>query len=75
MSASRRPPPKPTLRMLVAPPAAPQVHAEAADDTHWGDDGDPASTHYELADSAALPPVSKLRPERAPISQPFSTMS
>jgi len=53
--------------MLVAPPAG----AGAADDTHWGDGGDgggdPASTHYELADSAALPPVSKLRPERAPI--------
>ena len=57
MSASRRPPPKPTLRMLVSPRAA-------DDGPDWGD---PASTDYELSDSAALPPVTKLRPERPPI--------
>ena len=60
MSASRRPPPKPTLRMLVSPRADPAPDAGP----DWGD---PESTDYELSDSAALPPVSKLRPERAPI--------
>ena len=57
MSASRRPPPKPTLRMLVSP-------RPADSGAEWGD---ASSTDYELSDSAALPPVTRLRPERAPI--------
>ena len=68
MSASRRPPPKPTLLMFVGPrpPAGSAAPPGTDGDTNWGD-GELASTDYELSDSAALPPVSKLRPERAPI--------